>query len=917
MTWARLLATGQGKAEFRIAIEGCPIEFVTHARLKRTAIPSTDVTERANGLKRDGIRVVERLDIGKAEMRLDGMSLKIADIGGRATYAFARMPARVTHLLAEVNSTSDPVNVDVASTTGFSADDHININTESLRIASVTSGTRFSCRRAKYQTNAQKHFTENGFTMRVPEVTDIPPTLEGRRIWVYAYGENDSTSGDGSQIFLGVVRADPRLAEMGVWEIPVDGIDKLLLQDIGYDSLNPKLLPRGIYHSWGNPFVLYALEEDPGATYPIKLIDFYNDQDEFVAALDAALITETSTFTYGGTLRATKLDEKTVKIIYTTGPSTAAACVVALNPQLRDDFDNNLDGGNTYWYSNVNGAKVDNHSLSTNNSYYALMDSPCPRGVLYASYNTRTGTGYSNDESDPTQSALFPGNRFYFDGATNLAALPIVSAIVAGANVDVATSRRRNEIAPVWPTTWRVTNVEASERYVEFNPTDMINTTDTFPAGEGGLLQLWVPYETERPFEITLTSSTSTNARNVADFLDTLVDDSKDYINLGIMPFLTTDDYNQSLSEAQMDPAIANRTWARDRGYGLANRKSLAAIIAQELKLIACFPCLDVNGKIRIRKLTQPSSSAPTVWAITSANTLVSDPPKWERNALGLVNTFSYQGGYSFSEDKPTTIPITIRDVSGFGITRISKEMKVTPFSTDPKTISANDVETMSSEYFGTLGYPYIVINVTVPMTLFTSALVGTYGTIASNLLPDITDGTRGFSTALIGMVIGRDWDLARGQGQLEIYVPIARVSGYTPAVVITAASNTSGNNWTLTVRDYNYDDAANTTYYAENGLTTAYFPVGTRILIYQWDDDTPSTVAGVVTSVASTTIGVTTDGTWTTGGSMSATNAWVLGYNVASDSALTDAQKLYAYIAGSDMRIDFSTSQDAKVFSG
>lgn len=918
MSLTRALATGQGRLEFRLVIEGLDTEFVTHKAMERAAVAASSTTARRVGLKREGIRLQESVDIPNAKLSVGGMTLRIADIGGYATQTFARFPS-ITAWLKEDLAASGETQISVTSVAGFSDSSVIHIDTEAIRIdVSNEDPDIFQIsERAVYGTIAQKHWAENDHNMRSPEITDRPPALEGRRAYIYYYADSDivdGSPGNGTQMYIGIVTGEPRLNDsLSEWEISIGSITSTLDQVVGLENAEP-FTARGVYHPWNAPFIMKVNEGSNadhgtasyGGTFAgtVTIYGFYETQQAFVDELNtqfAAL-----TFSQSGTLFASVIDEDLIKIEYTTG-ATPRSCGLNM-PRTWGLYA--LDGGvephwsGRGWYDDTDSLVG---SFDATSTYCCYLHTSMPRSSAFL-IDTPLVVG----EYDLSLADTYPDTRLYVGGS-----LPFTVASASAVVVAVECDGRKDEAV------WIASTDDAATRSIDFNRDDvraLSNYTyrgNNFPAPPIGRVYPsfndpeFQPYDSRYEFYIT---TIPVSATNVAEFLDVLADNSATYCNAGIMPFLTTTDYDQVLSERKLDPAIENRPWADPRSYIFSKAKRLGQILAEELKLIGCYPCLGTAGKLRFRKMEVPSTSSIADFDITSAKTTWFVKPMWERNSLGMLNTVEYQGAYNAREDKATGPTVTVRDVSGFGQTRIAKSISIKPLSKAVNEPGYNDLTTIASEYFGMFGYPYVIVTIGVPFSLFTHALVGTVGSFVSGVLPDELDGTRGYTTAKKGLVIGRDWDLAKGQGVLSLYVPIMRAAGYTPTVRITARTDNGSNNWTLTVSDAQWD-ALSSAYYSDAGSLAAYFPVGSSVRVWQWDNDSPTEIEGIVTALNSTTsISVTFESTWTPG-TISTTNAWNLSYSAAEDADVTTAQKAYAYIAGLDRRIDFTTTDSAKVF--
>ncbi|MFZ4759935.1 MAG: hypothetical protein ACOYLX_17355, partial [Burkholderiaceae bacterium] len=259
MSWARIKATGSGALSWRLVIEGCPYTWCSSTAQETT---EADGRLRICALRTDGIETGCDADQARATVKAKGLNVTIIDVGGYATRAFAYTTATKCWLTSDLTSSATTVNV--TDTSLFAFIGTIHIGTEAISYIGTTGTSFTSCTRGALSTIPQKHFTENGRALRRPEITDAPASYEGRRAYLFAYGEGDSPTGTGTQIWIGIMSRDPRL-DGPAWSLSFDPITRVLDSSLG-DDLETPVPPRGIYYPWSNALRI-TVKECPTATY--------------------------------------------------------------------------------------------------------------------------------------------------------------------------------------------------------------------------------------------------------------------------------------------------------------------------------------------------------------------------------------------------------------------------------------------------------------------------------------------------------------------------------------------------------------------------------------------------------------------------------------------------------------------------
>jgi hypothetical protein len=140
--------------------------------------------------------------------------------------------------------------------------------------------------------------------------------------------------------------------------------------------------------------------------------------------------------------------------------------------------------------------------------------------------------------------------------------------------------------------------------------------------------------------------------------------------------------------------------------------------------------------------------------------------------------------------------------------------------------------------------------------------------------------------------------------GKLTLLVIASNAAGYAPSCRVQTATG-SGTTWTL------HCDAA---FYGDGSIAdAAWFATGYRIQLEEFDNETPVSLLGTVTSVVGNDIAVTLDSPWSGIGS-------ALWYDLdfaPSTEGITAAQKAFCYMADPTGAIAYNdgTSDRYRVF--
>lgn len=899
MSWARLLATGSGQVAWRISIDGYPHEAVSAKSLERT---TADGRKRYIGLRMDGLRLSESIDLPYAKWRAEGFTVTIADIGKRWTGTFGRQPQQITWLDASTSLSASATTVTVQSTSGFDSSGQIYCDTETIGYTGTTSTTFTTCTRGVWGSVAQYHYNTVGADLRFPEVTDWPRSIEGRRVRLFAYGAGDDHTGNGTQVWVGVAEGEPRFNGVE-WELDVGPPSSVFDTDIGTELEAPRTI-RGIYYPYTAPLYLRINERTSGnfataltAETEIGLAGFWETQEEFCSDLTDLIATAignpiSGTFvTPGANLRA-EPDGESWRFVLTT-PSSDARWVNVLGAPSGpiSAVDGSLGPGQPRWAAGDGSLP---ETLSTDSTYFLRPDSatgPDSAGTVPRStvgyFDATYGAALGSPNQSGVDSATSPNGRLYLDGPAT------------GSTSAITLDWSANGIG-----------IESSATV----DTDTPDSTDNFVDIDEHA-QWWLPDGTSDDLLVATSANLpkiglvrSLGTGSLADLLTTLVTQTAQYLNAGTAPFIrpTDDEYKSDVDVtsdglAELRAAADHSAYTSQRRYTIAKSVTLSELIEHEARLVGVFPCLNSNGQIVFRRLRLPSPSEASSGSLTSSVIVVDDTLlSHERSPWGSFNTVEISTGYDPIEDDYVGETYKIRDVAAYGMTPKPRVLEISPKSADGVVPTVEDARYIASSVLGVFGAPYDVLTVQVPPTLF-ETLLGDVVSVTWGKVP-ASDGTLGVSGKL-GLVIGRELRPTEASGSLTILLTDQRVGGYVPAAKITSISGTSGGTGTFTI-------IVSADYFRSDQTAADHFKVGERIRLFRWGSTSTTTVTGTVTAIGLNAMQLTTDTGWTYGA-----NTWAIAGAVSTDISAAH-QKTYVYHASSAGRVTWDDSDTDPAFT-
>ena len=850
MTWTALQTLGGGVVSFRLKIERCPWEWVTHqSMVDTTAASTTNPSVRYAGLS---VRSAKTKGISNpitGDLEVASTSVRIADIDRVATSIFGKRPTLRTYITAEVGTGDTTVNV--LSTTGWPSSGQLWIDSECIAYSGVTATSFTSCTRGLLSSIAQTHYITTGGNARFPEVTNRPNTIAGARAYIYGYGEKDDPQGDGTLIWTGLVSRDPSFDGKS-WALSIEPLTALLDRAVSADISEP-VHPRGIYHPASRPFWMYVIVD--GTFYDLKFPTaatdegFWETNEDFCAYLTTQLqalldsvAADVSMWALADGDRSWHLEllagaaPKEVEISMNDPIEPSFPQWPSSSPDSETGYTPPGPGERRWWFPDPSASLPGAGSV--------------PRGY-WGVYPRRSGA------PDEATAAAFPAGRIYVGGVYDFSGL-------SGALIK-------------WPElgTWPKQEVEhvVAASDVANRTIDLLREAYTDLEGQPvGFTSAALP-------EIKL-GRTFVSSGNLGDLLSALCTLTPAGVNAGSVPPMKTTDF----VSLDVFPSVTARI-VNSRRYSSFGEFSLLDMVKAECLLAGYALGLAPTGQIYFYELAPPIdsslSAAGTIYEIE--HPIVSEGlPTYERSSRGMCNQVLVRRGYSPAEDDYTEPPVIVRDVAAFGM---SPRPRVVTIS--PKSQIAGDIEraaecvAVAGKLLGMFAMPYAMVRITCDARQM-GVYPGDTVYVTSPHLPEVSTGTIGVESLPL-LVIGREFEFSTCGVTLTCFVGERNACAYVPEFFISSEVNDTGNTWTLTL-----DVGAH--------LPSWYYAVGYRAKVWKYNATSAGVVVGTVSAVTSTTVTVVFDGS----AAAIASGTWVLSWADVDDASLEAVQERNAYVASS-----------------
>lgn len=884
MSWTRITETGRGKLRARLAIDGWPYEFVSHASM---AVTAADERERLLGLKLDVLQWEESSNPIDVIPQSGGMTFEIVDMDFAVTAALVTQPSNTCWLTEDLTATD--VTMTVTTNAGFSVGDYVYIGSEVNKITSVSTAGEIECatdgsgdRKAFWGTTPTYHYSEDGADFRLVEITDKPRSMQGRVANLYVYGEGDdatSTATDaGNVIWSGIVSREPKLRGEGTtWTLQCDSMARALDQNMG-EGLGTPFKPRGIYYNAAcalevevSIFSSNTWYSSIAARYSVELNDdFFETQEEFCEYLQSALETELSADANPPTVRV--VSDGPTGWHFEVQPNASSVRYVRV---LADSV---VDGETRGKLRDDAGSRVTTVSASNTYSVKWRRDDEPLRGVP-RSFHTHFGALLATAGGDP--------KRLYIGGPP--------AALEDGSIIRVKLLNPQGEHTH---RQMKVDTYSIGSGYVE--------TSAMFLGGAGR----FTSYDNSP--ELSISRKLAENA-DLADVMQAIDADYAVESPKGTNPhFLDGKHTTLATWTNVVNDVVRGRDYVANRDYFIGGEITLGDFLKNECRMMGLWLGFN-NGKIVPIPIKTFVSTDPSV---TSVAPLRSPRPSFELSSLGTLNGAEVKTGYKRFDDSWEGPTYLIRNVSTISRNPLGGTVKIEPRSTANASVSEatyQDLVELLEPLIGTYGEPYYIVQFGVPLASF-SVNLGDGVSFSSDYLPNPTDGTRGVSNAT-GVVIGKNTDLTTGQINLTIQVQLNKYRGWAPALGIDANNVTHDGSNTYTVTVERGDPyGAETDWLPSPYNVSDVFTVGDRIEIYEWAVSAAIDEVGTIAAITDSTRQIQVNMDTSVG--FSDAPHWCIRYNVASDSSLATTQKQFGYWAGFDRRIGFTTGEEAGKFA-
>lgn len=905
-----VLAYGGGVVEFRVRIEGCPLEFcTTHAMAGvRTGDGFDGATvagvRRVGGLARAGLSFTESVYIPGADYKASVGSVTVEDADTSvawnlraASWALGKIPRVVGYLTQTATAGDSILYVNAAS--AFTVGRVYHIGTEAFRYEVEDDGG-LQVTRAMWGTTAQAHFvsasTLVGDVTQIAPIYDAVPTYRRRRVWIYAHGHDSFGIEDtGTLVFRGVISGTPQLTDGATWSFSIAPLSSVLDADIGPREGASAL--RGIYYPGEAPlriqFYQWATSERMSSidgTATVVLSGFWEDNASFCAALNAEIAADATISGWSGRFSARPVGERWELFYRTGGSGTQRYASVRCSTSV----DGTLFERSDPLYT-LAGTSTDDVTFDTEYVFAWRADTVPSTGYAHPVDGLRKTPraqffAYDGVPGDTAaQIALYPWSRAY---------LASVAGMQAGDIIRMDRPAFGDSEALAWEAT--LTDVDTADGFVEWDPDTMrrIDAESGETVGVGGI---WTSATPAAEPEIVIARDYGDGV-SFADFLEAVWTDAPDSANGGVVPFVLESDFAPIADiRAAVEEAAAGAPWLLRRAYRFSTAVSFSDVVKHECRLAGLFMATTSSGAITFRPVTTRLAQDDT---ITTAD-LVNDDSVGElvTEPDGVLTGMTLRTGYDSREDehKGRTHEVTILDA-------LARHRKRTALEVAPKSRASGaepDHVDLIRHVFGTIRlWSAHRVQASFDVTIaHYDTLVGDCVRVTVPQLPydgeRSIDGGGGGMLALRGTVVGRSWTLADPAVTLTVLFDSLDVAGYTPTGRVTSESG-SGTSWTVTLDADEYGPGGSV-------ADASFFVAGMRVRLIEWDNDSPTIVTGAVVSVSGNDVALTTDSTWTPGAS-----TWNLLYDQADTSGMTTTQLEQALVGGTDLRVTLASGSQA-----
>jgi|GEM_PF-3113838 len=867
---------------------------------------STDTDDRVvvSALKYEGITVSERSDLKTGTLEGDAITLSIVATP-EANDEFSRRATLLTFLSSSV-STVGATTFNVRSNALLTDDTYVHVGTECVKITDAST-LAVTVERAKRDTQAQVFLRDDGADANEIPVWSKVHAWEGRRVVI------ESTElGATHTAMRGVITQAPYLSADGtMWLIEVAHISAIMDQDAGAPTTATAGI-RGLRFALWSAFGITI--RDPTVTSfstDYSVTGFYETWQEAETAINATV----DTITYTG---VTDIWYKGGRIFIRVGAADITQPFIVAGSGLFG-----IDKGTLYFWHAVTLGVVSSVPVTPGDALLA--------GSVYVRQRFGINQDYPGPKNVPRH-MIYQRPTLGYDYPFENTAGGSNSVIYLDSDIGVTDNDVLILSGDTLPAELRVT-VTALTGTLGYEFDALSDDLNTYCI-DNGLSEVVLDATTVVRVQKAL------GVGSLYTFLESVVD-AAPYANDGGTPYITAADLDTSLSaiEARVDVGVSSAF--TDRNYNITEPVSFADVLAPELQLLGLMVATNSTGQIVLRTFDVLTPTTPYDVALDS-DTIVTPHneagawPGWITEANGVVSVVHMVAGKNVAQTtqlrtrrgrtawrtvyswlNPADPAVYIyRDVASLSAYKNKGigTLEIIPEVAAKVNLTQAEAAAIGGRLVRFFGQPYETITVKARRTATTLAVrLGDVALITSPLIPNSADGSRGVSSRR-GTVIGRTVSYEAAEVATVDFVVVmhgsavgvTNIAGYAPSALITAATLVDvpgGNTWDCTI-DQNM--------YAPTGSDDAdFFAVGDYVRAVEYNDATPNTTNGTISTVSATNIRIAFTAAAPWGGAYSGT------YNIEFALAtvgMTDAQDDYCYTA--DSNIQLSNNNPARIFA-
>lgn len=875
MTWANIVTEGNGPIEYRISIEGFDYDFVTNQRMSN----NSTYPLRMNGLVREGLKLNQSLKLPEPILDLNSNTFTIVDYQEQATIAFYRTPTWSGNLMQQMDLTQTTMLVDNA--TGLSIGDYLWIGQEVVKILAIDTANinTLIVLRAQLGTTATSHFntTDLGILVR-PSIQNCPFTIERRRMFLYAYGLGDDLQGDGTLIWRGICKTQPRF-QGTKYSIDAGPITELLKSSIGVDGDDVKL--KGINlgnFPWTITVELVQMNSNGTLNQRIKTtseIDLTSD----LGLNPVAYFETVQDFIVNANQ---KIQLTVLAELFDSAPGSVLISGIGVTNENELVFISSLD---------VAGYGLMYRTLK--NPLRQGTTDPDDIGFDYFATDTNLDWTPFTDGSANQVSITYPAaNKLYCQPLRNRAK-PFPSQMMIVQNTTPGT---QNEGTKLHLSNYGLTTLVDSilinkedvlvASTVSFNRNQLVSfdLTNNILIVPGFSIPASSPNSQQIPivnnnYKISIGTSfinsisvqggqvvTGTNTYNVIGFIRFLIEQTPKFVNSGLIPLLTEQDFDLDDMQTVFD-SLSLKSIQNNRAFAFYKKiESLEKLLAEEFKLIGVYPALTYDGKITIRKLKNINTVQTPDYTLNSGDILTDNSyPSIDTNKFGIWNSIAISTLYNPMNQKwegTTWVQNNVDAISQYGK---QNQITVKPLSSVLQQNGSYQNESELNDYAdimlrstSMLSKDYWYLTVDIPMKYF-YLNIGAVIRIKNKQLPNYQPNfsyltSRRGNGNIVGILVSKEFDLAKGFGTIGLLVTdreYVSTDANTKTILAPDALSNGIVSQGSTIYKVTLDSATSALYMAGTDTNESLWFVGDGVRFDEFDSTSANKGSGSVLAIS------------------------------------------------------------------